>query len=200
MSFLILAIIACDTAASTPAPVSNDDISTIIAATFSAAQSQTQAVAPVQPTSASILLPSVTPPVPPTQAPSQNSIAKIGDRVVQGDYALTVTNVEVAQKYSLFSADAGKQFIAVEVLIESNADTGVSVDPLYATIKDSDAYQYNMSAFGKDPALGSQNDLPAGDKMRGWITFEIPQTAHGLIFSYEPLDFNNIHIRVDLGQ
>lgn len=42
MSFLILAITACDAAASTPALVSNNDISTIIAATFSAAQSQTQ--------------------------------------------------------------------------------------------------------------------------------------------------------------
>ena len=45
---IILASLACDAAtAVTPAPVSQMDISTIVAATFSAAQSQTQAAIPV---------------------------------------------------------------------------------------------------------------------------------------------------------
>ena len=69
------------------------------------------------------------------------------------------------------------------------------------TLKTSDGYQYDAELMGKDPALGSQNDLPTGDKMRGWITFQIPTTAHGLVFIYEPIQImNTICFQVDLGQ
>jgi len=190
-----LAVMACDSS-ETPVPTSlplNDLVQTAqanIAVTQTlAAINQPAAVIQSTPTA-----------IPPT-ALTQNTIAKIGERVVQGDYALTVTNMEAVQQYGIFAADAGKQFIAVEVLIESNANAGVSVNPLYASVQDSDGYQYNMSAMGKDPALNSQNDLPAGEKMRGWVTFEIPQTSHNLIFMYEPLTFDNsIRFRVDLGR
>lgn len=197
-----LAALACDGATETPAPISQSDISTIIAATFAADQQATQGAIHVSAaTVTSIPVPTST-----SAAESvpvqQSSIGKVGMRLVQGDYALTVTNTDSAQSYGTFyTAATGKRLLAVEVLIESSANSDVNVNPFYASIKDSDSYQYNMTSFGKDPALQSENDLPAGDKMRGWVTFEIPISAHGLIFVYSPLTLgNDIRFEVDLGQ
>ncbi len=141
-------------------------------------------------------------PNPPTQRPtsSANAVAKIGDRVTQGDYVVTVLHAETATTYNDFPAESGKKYVAVEILIESNANSGVSVNPLYATLQDSDSYTYNVTLFGKDPSLQSENDLPSGEKMRGWVTFEVPSASHGFIFTYEPTSFiQTIRIRVDLG-
>jgi hypothetical protein len=136
-----------------------------------------------------------------TSAQTASPYGKVGQRIVQEGYALTVISVESASHYGYLTADAGKKLIALDVLIESGADQGVNVNPFYFKIKDSEGYQYNVELFGKDPALGSQNDLPNGEKMRGWVTFQIPATSKGLIMSYEPIQFSNtIRIRVDLGQ
>jgi hypothetical protein len=135
----------------------------------------------------------------PTVIPTQ-TIATVGDRVGQGNYIITLANVETAQAYGYFAADAGNIYLSVELIFESNSNTGVSVNPLYIKVKDSDGYEYTASMFGKEPSLTSQNDLPQGEKLRGWITFEIPTTAHGLILSFEPITFlNDIRIRFDLG-
>jgi hypothetical protein len=136
-----------------------------------------------------------------TKEPTKSSIGKVGDTITQGDYIITLVKTETATSYGDFSkADAGNKFVSVEIIIESGAESGVSVNPLYCKLADGDAYSYTISFFGKDPSLGSQNDLPKGEKMRGWVTFEVPETAKDFIFSYEPLSFTEkIRIRFNLG-
>jgi hypothetical protein len=136
----------------------------------------------------------------PTNTPASSSLAKVGEPVTQEGYQLTVTNVEFSNAYGYASATAGMHFLAVEILIVSDAASNVNVNPFYATVKDSDGYSYTSYLMGKDPALTSQNDLAQGDKMRGWVTFQVPLTAHGFVFNYKPISiFNTVDIRVDLG-
>jgi hypothetical protein len=164
------------------------------------AAEQTEAVAPVEgdQAPADTQEPSNTPEPPPAESAS---IGKVGDTIVNGDYIVTLVNVERGEVYSEWSQpDEGNILVAVEIVIESGADEGVSVNPLYCSLKDSDGYEYSMYLFGKDPSLGAENDLPKGDKMRGWVTFEVPESAAGFIFSYEPISFTEtIRIRFELG-
>ena len=136
-----------------------------------------------------------------TKEPTKSTFGKVGDTITQGYYIITLVKAETATSYGDFSkADAGNKFVAVEIIVESGADTGVSVNPFYCKLTDGDAYSYTMSIFGKGPSLGAQNDLPKGEKMRGWVTFEVPGTAKDFIFSYEPLIFTEkVRIRFNLG-
>lgn len=41
---------------------------------------------------------------------------------------------------------------------------------------DLDGFQHQtVYAGGKEPALSRSNDLPAGRKAQGWVTFEVPK-------------------------
>ena len=145
-------------------------------------------------------LPVTDTPVPPTAQP-QATLGKVGDTVTQGGYSITLANVETATQYGYAQANAGNKFVAIEIVIVSGAASGVSANPLYASLKDSQGYAYNTTLMGKDPMLQSQNDMPIGEIMRGWITFEVPQTATGLVFSYEPLSFTGtVRIRFSIEQ
>ena len=142
-------------------------------------------------------------PIPtPFTAQLEDILGKVGETITQNGYIITLFNVETATQYGdFFQAAVGNKFISVELLIESGAPSGVSANPFYATIKDVNGYAYSFTVFGKEPTLQSQNDMPMGEKMRGWITFEIPQTATNLVLIYEPITFSNaVRIRFDLGQ
>lgn len=127
----------------------------------------------------------------PTKAPTDKPIGKIGETVIQGDYAITAQTAEVKK------TDKGKS-VSVELIITSNADSGVSVNPLFVSVKDSNGYEYNAALFdAKQPTLKSQNDLPKGDKVRGWLTFEVPADATGLVMTYKPM-LSDLRIQFEL--
>lgn len=195
---LCLIVVLISNAINPPAAKPTTDVNAIYTSAVQTVIAQkiqpTQAIPPTAPAPVSTNTPEPT--------ATTASLPKIGERIVQGDYALTVANAEKSQNYGYLSAKAGNTLVAVEIIIESNAATGVSVNPIYATIKDADGYTYNADIVGgKEPSLNSQNDMPIGEKMRGWITFEIPASAKGLVLTYEPISFGNTtRIRVDLGQ
>ncbi len=167
-----LIVLACgSTGTAVPAPVGID---TVIAATAHAlAGPPTSAPPPAQ-------APAATEVPPPAPAAAPPPLAQVGQTIEEQGYRFTVTNVESAASYGIYDADAGKQLLAVEVLVESGTSSGVDVNPFYFSVQDLDGYEYTISIFGKDPSLQSQNDLPAGEKMRGWVTFEVPTTHTGL--------------------
>jgi hypothetical protein len=126
----------------------------------------------------------------------------VGDTVKAGGYLVTLNAIDRSDGFSeYFKAGAGKTMLAIDITIESTKDSGVSANQFYCKLRDSQGYQYNLTVAGKDPSLGSQNDIPAGQKLRGWVTFEVPKTANGFVFSYEPLSLSQrISIPFDLGQ
>lgn len=137
----------------------------------------------------------------PTAEPTKSDIGAVGDTIQQGDYIITLVSVDKQKSFgTLATAGEGKILIAVELIIESAADKGVSANLFYCTLQDSDGFSYNFSVFGKDPALAAINDIPYGEKTRGWATFEVPETASGFVFRYEPISITeSIRIRFSLG-
>jgi Domain of unknown function (DUF4352) len=130
-------------------------------------------------------------------------LGHVGETVTQGDYSVTLVSLETATEYSGFAVEkSGDEFLAVELIVQSGAKTGVNVSPLDVSIKDSDGFTYTGTLLGKTPNLPVQNDVPQGEKVRGWATIEIPAQAKGLVLIYEPLlsSESNVKIRFDLGQ
>jgi len=118
-----------------------------------------------------------------TVAPQK--LAHVGDTVTAGNYVVTLKQIDRTS-----SPDSeGKVMVSADILIESKGE-GVSANPLYVSLKDGEGFKYDQAFMsGKEPSLGSQNDITPGDKVRGWVSFKIPPTAKGLVLRYEPLSF-----------
>lgn len=112
----------------------------------------------------------------------------IGSSFDQGNYELIVNEAEVIDDYNSYEKpDAANHYVSVNVTITSKVNQGFSVNPLNAVLKDSEGYQYRPTfAAIKKPQFMAQEEVTYGDKVRGWITFEIPNTAQGLVFEYRP--------------
>lgn len=131
-------------------------------------------------------MPDATPtPEPPTATPAP-SIAQIGDRVEAGGIALTINSASTVSTFDFMTAAEGKTYLVVDALIENISRDTAPYNPLYFSLKDADGFQYNSALLAPDPSLKS-GEIPAGDRVRGNIAFEIPVAATGLILTYEPL-------------
>jgi hypothetical protein len=124
---------------------------------------------------------------------------KVGQRIKVGDKQyFTVKAVKLWAGDQFIKPAAGKRYVAAQVLIEGIADAS-SYNPFFFSVKDADGFEYNVNAFGPDPQLQSGNDLAAGDKVAGWVAFELPTTLKLVTLVYQP-DFFGIDqaVRVTL--
>ncbi|MCW6051480.1 MULTISPECIES: DUF4352 domain-containing protein [Microcoleaceae] len=131
------------------------------------------------------------------QFPAQAaSVGTIGKPVIQEGYNLTVNEVKTGQN------DSGEPYVAVDVTLASESDQGVSANLLYAKLKSDSGYVYTPTFFGVQPALNSMNDLPKGERVRGWITFQIPneEDSSNYTFEYQAIRLlgNSPRLRVKL--
>lgn len=89
----------------------------------------------------------------------------------------------------------------LEVVIENASRDEAPYNPLYFTVKDSDGFEYNTAAVAPDPSLKSVS-LARGDRVRGFVAFEVRDTARGFVVTYEPLVILGGYepIQIELGQ
>jgi len=76
------------------------------------------------------------------------------------------------------AASPGHRFVAVEVVIENPADSGTDAyaEAYDFKLTDDKGFVYAPTFEGAAPVLG-EVDLSAGQKTRGWLTFEVDQAA-----------------------
>lgn len=125
---------------------------------------------------------------------------KFGEKISVGNYNITVVNTDVIkQDRKGTESTEGKKLVSVEVVIESENDYGVNIDPQYIRLKDSNFYEYSQTTNGKETSLKTNTNLPKGEKVRGWITFEVFENAKGLIFIYQTstYDTKKVYIKLD---
>jgi hypothetical protein len=125
------------------------------------------------------------------------------------DYDFTITGVAEANVgdagvcpiADYFAPAAGKIKLGTEVKITNTSDKQVPVNPFYAKLTDSGGYSYTSTFGGCNPELVSVK-LDPGQTANGWITFEIPQTSVGLIFTYNPfiVSTDPNEVKFDLGR
>jgi len=141
---------------------------------------------------------SVTEPNEPEESP-QTKIFEIGQAVQFGDYRLTVMDFNGAVKSDneYLQPKENNKFVGVEVLIENTGKEPKSFNELDFTIQDKNAYTYQSTYSIMEPSLGS-GDLQPGRKVRGCITFEIPENDSGLELIYQPdwLDTGQVIVKL----
>ena len=141
--------------------------------------------------------PAVTPLPPPTQ-----NVGVVGERRESGGIALTVLSVSKAESIDFFTPSEGNVFLIIEVVIENvSRDEETPYNPFYFSVKDGDGFEASTAIAAPDPSLQS-GTLPKGDKVRGFVAFEVRSTASGFIVTYEPLVIFGGYepIRINLGQ
>ena len=124
--------------------------------------------------------------LPPDSTPSGvGPSGKLGQTTNAGAYFMTVNKAETTQTIAGYSAEAGNQFVTVEVTFQSNADQNVDINANDLSLKDSEGFRYS-NTFRRQPELQTVSDLPAGTKLHGWVTFEVPTTASGFVLQFLP--------------
>lgn len=136
-----------------------------------------------------------TAPLPSTDAPEPTAtaaptdtpaMAGVGDRVESGGIALTVLDARRETEVSEFMTPAeGNVYLVIEALIENVSRDEAPYNLLYFSAKDSDGFQYQPSFVGASPAIQS-GTLTQGDRVRGFVTFEVSEGATGVVVTYEP--------------
>jgi hypothetical protein len=110
----------------------------------------------------------------------------VGDRIKIGEEEFFgIAEVDFAVPGTDFiKPSAGQKWIAALAEIEGINPDGASYNPFFFKVRDDQGFEYNFSAFGKQPQLQSSNDLPPGETVKGWVTFEVPETAQTFTLIY----------------
>jgi serine/threonine-protein kinase len=119
--------------------------------------------------------------------PTPNGVGatgKLGQITNSGAYFMTVNKVETANSIDNTNADAGKQFVMVEMTFQSKANQGVDINNTNLKLKDGDGFRYD-NTFRRQPELQTTSDLPSGTKIHGWATFEVPTTATNFSLQFQ---------------
>lgn len=103
----------------------------------------------------------------------------VGVTLAREDATVTLVAIESSpvDAYGERPKVKGNRFLSIRVLYQANTD-GVSYNPFYWSLVDLDGFSYDQPFVGgMEPKLEGSNDLPAGRKAQGWITFEVPKNV-----------------------
>jgi hypothetical protein len=122
-----------------------------------------------------------TPPIPPRINPlprTRPAYAKVGATVDTAGYTLSVVAFEpIAKPSIIYAAKPGYKLVAVEIVVGNNKDDKMSVNPLYAHLVDTRGFLWAVKLGGRDGKQMDSGDIGKGEKVRGWVAFEIPTDA-----------------------
>lgn len=123
-----------------------------------------------------------------TAAPAADKTFKVGEEATQLDYKIKVSEAKECKPRYYEKAQlkkAGHRLIAVEMTFESIADQPVIPATYNMKIVDDEGLTYKYSYMGGcEPRLQS-GSLNKGEKAKGWVTFEVGESAKGLKFAYD---------------
>lgn len=109
----------------------------------------------------------------------------VGERAESRDYFMTLVRVASCEVEPHFRPAAGRIKLGLEVLIEARGFREVPSNPFLATLRDAEGRDYQADLAGCTPTLRADR-LTQKQTARGFITFDVPQDATGLIMTYAP--------------
>lgn len=121
-------------------------------------------------------------------APEPSGAYGIGDRIkLEEEEYFGVAEVDLdVPGTDVIKPAAGSKWVAALVEIEGINPDGATYNPFFFKVRDAEGFEYNFSAFGKEPQLQSSNELKPGQKVKGWVTFEVPDSDGKLTLVYLP--------------
>ncbi len=183
----ITVMLACSSSTPTSAP----KVST---ATPEAKATQPLTVEPAIPTETFSPTDTSVPPATDTPIPE----LFLGDAVANFGYALTAVSVQdPATPGMLYKATSGKKLIAVEVVISNLSGDMISINPLNATLVDTEGFTYKVELGGIDDQIPTL-DISAGEKVKGLIPFEVPDNTVASSIKYSIEVFGSKFLQASL--
>ena len=147
-----------------------------------------------------------TPEPTPTQAPTatptpEPSPVEIGTTVEAGGSSYTLNEVKDPAPAGVFGVDAGKRLVALDITQVGISDDGDPYNPFYFAVQDTDGYVYvpGFADADVEPSFGS-GELAAGQIVRGWVVFELPESARLVSVLADPEVFGAKITIADLAQ
>ena len=136
---------------------------------------------PAEPTATVLVL---TPEPTPTQAPTatptpEPSPVEIGTTVEAGGSSYTLNEIKDPAPAGVFGVDAGKRLVALDITQVGISDDGDPYNSLYFAVQDTDGYVH-VPGFAEQADVGPSfgfGELAAGQIVRGWVVFELPESA-----------------------
>jgi hypothetical protein len=120
--------------------------------------------------------------------------------VEQYGYLLSAVAVEDPTTPGMFyEPESGKKLIAVEIIVGNVSGEALSVNPLYATLLDSEGFTYQPELAGRDGQIVTVY-LGPGEKARGWVAFEVPEGATAASIKYAVDAFGSKVLQTSLTQ
>lgn len=104
-------------------------------------------------------------------------VAYLGDVVESGGYSFSVVAVEDPAKPGLFyQKQEGKRLVAVQVVVGNVSGDIQTSNALDVTFLDADGFSYQADLGGRDGQLALV-DLQKGERVMGWVAYQIPTDA-----------------------
>ncbi len=121
--------------------------------------------------------------------PARQLVGKVGDALQLNGLTVPVVTADVNAKPAneFIKPKAGNRFVVVQVLYENTGTDTVSYNPFDWKLTDSSGFSYNSTYAGVDQELHS-GDLASGKKARGYISYEVPQSASSLTLKFQNSD------------
>ena len=120
----------------------------------------------------------------------------IGTTVEAGGSSYTLNEVMDPAPPGVFGVADGKRLIALDITQAGMSDGGSPYNPLSFAVQDADGYLYDSGfASAEVEPLFSSGDLAKGQVVRGWVIFEIPESAQLVSVLASP-DFFGIKVTI----
>ncbi len=110
----------------------------------------------------------------------------LGELAEARDYAMSVDSIDDCSVEPPFAPKPDDVKLGVDVVIAGTTANEVPANPFYALLYDEAGGTYESTLAGCEPGLVPRQ-VTRGEDARGFITFEVPKTAHALTMRYAPL-------------
>jgi hypothetical protein len=111
----------------------------------------------------------------------------VGDTLETAGLRVTLNDVRRSAGGDFFKPKAGNVYVVLDLTFENTTDNEAAVSSLLsASLKDSTGQKYTLALGGTDKSAPDGSIAP-GDRSRGEIAFEVPATATGLVYTFDPI-------------
>ncbi|NOZ71637.1 MAG: DUF4352 domain-containing protein [Chloroflexi bacterium] len=112
----------------------------------------------------------------------------IGDVIEVGDLVVIVNNVAFPPGDEFNKPDKDNKFVVVDLTLKNNGSKSVAISSLLQmSLKDTTGQKYGVDLMATVASGGSTPDgeIAPGEKVRGQVGFQVPESAEGLVFVFD---------------
>ena len=125
---------------------------------------------------------------------------KLGDTVQKSGYTLSAVAVsDPATPGRFYKPASGKNLIAVEVVVGNVSGHKITVNSLGFVLVDQDGFVYKSELGALDKEL-ELVEIGPGEKVKGWVAFQVPTGAIGNSIRYQNSSYPEIVLQTGLSK